>query len=214
MRGRIASTDLVDTVRNAGVHDPRVLDAFRTVGRLHFVPTAHATRANHDEPIPIGHGQVTTQPSLIGHMVEALQLTGIERVLEIGTGFGYQTAILATLSKQVYSIEILPDLAERARENLARTGIHNVMVVIGDGSHGLPAHAPYQAIIVAAAAPNVPPALIDQLDRDGRLVQPIGPGRDELVVAFRKRDGQLTEERTLTAARFVPLVSGTSAGRP
>lgn len=213
-RRKAGSPGLVDAVRNAGVRDPRVLEAFRRVSRLRFVPSAHATRADHDEPIPIGHGQVTTQPSLIGHMVEALQLTGRERVLEIGTGFGYQTAILATLAKHVYSIEILPDLAERARDNLARAGIHNAVVVAGDGCHGLPAYAPYQAIIVAAAAPSVPPALIDQLDSNGRLVQPIGPGGNQVVVVFRKQDGHLTHERTVTAACFVPLVGESATGGP
>jgi len=169
--------------------------------------TAYAPLAAKDEAIPIGHGQVTSQPSLIGRMVEALELSGSERVLEIGTGFGYQTAVLATLADQVYSIEILSDVAEHARRNLERAGIHNAMVVIGDGTQGLPAYAPYQAIVVSAAAPMVPQALIEQLADDGRLVQPIGHGGDERVIAFRKRNGRLSEERMLTAACFVPLVS-------
>jgi protein-L-isoaspartate(D-aspartate) O-methyltransferase len=204
-----ASAPLVDAVRRAGVEDVHVLDAFRKVDRTYFVPSAYTTVADNDEPIPIGHGQVTSQPSLIGRMVEALILSGSERVLEIGTGFGYQSAILATLADHVYSIEILPDLADHARGNLERAGIHNVTVVVGDGTHGLPAHAPYQAIVVSAAAPNVPPALVEQLDHDGRLVQPIGHGGDEIVIVFRRRNGTLTAERRLTAACFVPLIGGT-----
>jgi protein-L-isoaspartate(D-aspartate) O-methyltransferase len=141
-------------------------------------------------------------------MVEALRLRGHERVLEIGTGFGYQTAILGSLADRVYSIEIVAELADQARENLARAGFDNATVVVGDGTLGLPAYAPYQAIVVSAAAPSVPPALMEQLDRDGRLVQPIGHGGNEMVVAFCKHDSTLVEERILTAACFVPLVDG------
>jgi protein-L-isoaspartate(D-aspartate) O-methyltransferase len=206
------ASPLVDAVRRAGVRNLRVLNAFRSVDRAQFVPRTSVTLADHDQPIPIGHGQVTTQPSLIGLMVEALRLSGAERVLEIGTGFGYQTAILARLAAHVYSIEIVPDLAERARANLERAGIHNATVVVGDGIRGLSTNAPYGAIIVSAAAPHVPPALIEQLDLEGRLVQPIGRGGDDVVVAFRKRHGILTEERTLTAASFVPCVSALDAG--
>jgi len=200
---------LADAVRRAGVRDARLLDAFRTVDRTGFVPSAYASVAHTDDAIPIGHGQVTTQPSLIGHMIEALRLCGTERVLEIGSGFGYQTAILAALADRVYSIEIVAELAEHARENLARAGIHNATVVVGDGHLGLDTYAPYQAIVVSAAAPSVPPALVAQLALDGRLVQPIGPGGDEIVVVFRKRDGALIEERRLTAACFVPLTGET-----
>jgi protein-L-isoaspartate(D-aspartate) O-methyltransferase len=203
------SSALAHEVRRAGVRDERVLEAFRTVDRIRFVPSAYANVAYTDDAIPIGYGQVTTQPSLIGHMVEALRLRGTERALEIGSGFGYQTAILARLADRVYSIEIVAELAEHARENLARAGIDNATVVVGDGALGLPACAPFQAIVVSAASPSVPPALIEQLDRDGRLVQPIGPGGNEIVVAFRKHDGTLVEERMLTAACFVPLTSGT-----
>jgi protein-L-isoaspartate(D-aspartate) O-methyltransferase len=205
-KGEFGPNTLAEAVRRAGVRDERVLEAFRAIDRRHFVPTIHASVAFRDESIPIGHGQVTTQPSLIGQMVEALRLSGTERVLEIGSGFGYQTAILAALADRVYSVEIVADLAEHARKNLARAGIDNAVVVVGDGTLGLPAHAPYQAIVVSAAAPSVPPALVEQLDRDGLLVQPIGPGGNEMVVAFRKHEGALVEERTLGAAWFVPLV--------
>lgn len=210
-RSEFASSPLVDAVRRAGVQDFRVLEAFRTIDRTHFVPSAYASVAHNDDAIPIGHGQITTQPSLVGQMVDALRLSGSERVLESGSGFGYQTAILATLADRVYSIEILADLAEDARRNLERAGIQNATVVVGDGNLRLPVHGPYQAIVVSAAAPSVPPALIDQLDRNGRLVQPIGHGGNEVVVAFRKHDGSLTEERMVTAACFVPLIGGTGS---
>lgn len=209
---RLASSRLVAAARRAGVRDVRVLDAFQHVDRTLFVPSPYAARAGDDDAIPIGHEQVTSQPSLIGLMVEALKLSSTDRVLEVGTGFGYQTAILARLAGLVYSIEILSDLAEHARRNLARAGVRNATVVVGDGAQGLPDHGPYQAIVVCAAAPDVPQALIEQLDQDGRLVQPIGHGGDERVVAFRKRGDKLIEERTLTAACFVPLVGGAKDG--
>jgi protein-L-isoaspartate(D-aspartate) O-methyltransferase len=124
-------------------------------------------RAEADEPIPIGHDQVTTQPSLVARMVAALELSGDERVLEIGTGLGYQAAILGALSREVYSIERLPDLAAHARDNLRAAGLDNVVVLVGDGTLGLPAHAPYDAIVVAAAAPVIPPTLVEQLREAG-----------------------------------------------
>jgi protein-L-isoaspartate(D-aspartate) O-methyltransferase len=145
-------------------------------------------------------------------MVEALELSGDERVLEVGTGLGYQAAVLAALAREVYSIERLPDLAAKARANLRAAGIANVVVIAGDGMLGLPSHAPFQAVIVAAASPSVPPALVEQLADDGRLVQPIGPGGDEIVTQFRKRDGKLVRTGDVVGARFVPLIAG--AGRP
>jgi protein-L-isoaspartate(D-aspartate) O-methyltransferase len=203
-----AFVPLEDAARRAGVRDARVLAAFRKIPRRQFVPDAYAQRADRDEPIPIGHGQVTTQPSLVARMLEALELSGPERVLEIGTGFGYQTAILATLAREVYSVERFADLANQARANLDRAGIRAPTVVTGDGTRGLPEHAPYEAIVVAAAAPNVPLALVEQLAVGGRLVQPIGRGGNERVTKFRKRDGRLVTEGTVTAAFFVPLVGG------
>jgi protein-L-isoaspartate(D-aspartate) O-methyltransferase len=157
-------------------------------------------------PIRIPHGQVTTQPSLVACMVEALSLTGPERVLEIGTGYGWQSALLARLAAEVWSIERWDDLAASARMQLARLGATNVEVVVGDGSEGLAEHAPYDAILVSAAFPRVPAPLIGQLAEDGRLVQPIGRGGDEDVVLFRTRDGALQRVSTVAGARFVPLV--------
>lgn len=199
----------LDAIRRAGVRDPRIIEAFRRVDRRRFVPVEAVGLADIDEPIPIGHEQVTTQPSLIARMVDALELSGDERVLEIGTGLGFQAAILGALSREVYSVERLHDLAARARENLRAAGLKNVAVVVGDGALGLPEHAPYDAIVVAAAAPIVPPALVEQLTEGGRLVQPMGPGGDEIVTKFRKRGGRLAREATVVGARFVPLIVST-----
>jgi protein-L-isoaspartate(D-aspartate) O-methyltransferase len=204
--------EMLEALRRAGVRDPRVIEAFRRVARRRFVPEEAAGLADLDEPVAIGHGQVTTQPSLVARMVEALELSGDERVLEIGTGLGYQAAILGALSREVYSIERLHDLAAGARENLRAAGLQNVAVVVGDGTLGLPDHAPYDAIVVAAAAPTVPPALVEQLTEGGRLVQPVGPGGDEIVAKYRKRGGRLVREATVVGARFVPLIAGPPGG--
>lgn len=193
--------DLVDK----GIQDKRVLDAFGQIRRVDFVPEAFAREAYRDEPVSIGHSQVTSQPSLIAVMVQALRLTGSEKVLEIGTGVGFQTAILARLCQEVFSVEILADLAMAAESNLRKAGIQNAHVVVGDGSLGLPAHAPFDGIIVSAAAPEVPQPLVDQLKDGGRLVQPIGPGGDEAVTCFHKLHEKLIEEKEITGAYFVPL---------
>lgn len=169
------------------------------------MPARFVNEAYQDEPISIGHDQVTSQPSLIAVMVQALRLTGSEKVLEVGTGFGFQTALLSKLCQEVFSVEILPDLATAAESNLRKAGIQNAKVVIGDGSWGLPEQAPYDAIIVAAAAPKVPQPLVDQLKDGGRLVQPIGPGGDETVTSFQKLHGSLVGEEEITGAYFVPL---------
>ena len=197
---------LVEASRRAGVADPRVLDAIRAVDRVGFVPPVLSEEAGLDRPLPIPHGQVTTQPSLVARMVEALELRGDERVLEIGTGYGWQTALLSRLAAEVWSVERWDDVAVTARRHLARAGATNVEVVVGDGSEGLPEHAPFEAILVSAAFPRVPPPLAAQLRETGRLVQPIGPGGSEDVVLFVKREGELHAVRTVTGARFVELV--------
>jgi protein-L-isoaspartate(D-aspartate) O-methyltransferase len=196
---------LVNAALRAGVQDARVLDAIRAVPRVEFVPAAFAAEADVDRPIPIPHEQVTTQPSLVARMVEALGLTGSERVLEIGTGYGWQTALLARLAARVFSVERFADLARAARENLQRLELANAEIVVGDGTQGLPEHAPFDAILVSAAFPEVPEPFREQLAEGGRLVQPIGPGGDEDVLLFEKRGGGLERVDYISGARFVRL---------
>jgi protein-L-isoaspartate(D-aspartate) O-methyltransferase len=203
---RTGPENLVDAARAAGVSDRRVLGALRTVPRALFVPPSLVERAFLDEPMPIGHEQVTTQPSLVARMVEGLALSGSERVLEVGSGHGWQTALLAALADRVWSIERWPDLAAAARANLRAYGTRNVEVVVGDGSEGLPEHAPFEAVVVSAAFPRVPLPLVDQLAPGGRLVQPIGSGGSEEVTLFERSHEGLTVRRMLTGARFVPLI--------
>lgn len=201
-----APATLVRELIEKGIYDRRLLDAFTQIRRVDFIPQEFASDAYRDEPVSIGHGQVTTQPSLIAMMVQALRLTGTEKVLEIGTGFGFQTAILSRLCQQVFSIERLADLAMNAESNLRKAGIQNAKVVQGDGTLGLPDHAPFDAIIVSAAAPNVPQPLVDQLQEGGRLVQPIGPGGEEIVTSFQKLQGRFIKQEEITGAYFVPLL--------
>jgi protein-L-isoaspartate(D-aspartate) O-methyltransferase len=194
---------LVAAARKAGVKDERVLAAIASVPRSEFVPAERVDLAHLDTPVPIPHEQVTTQPSLVARMVEALALEGTERVLEVGTGYGWQTALLAELAEEVFSVERFADLAETARTALA--GRENVHVLVGDGSLGLPEHAPFDAILVSAAYPEVPEPLSEQLADRGRLVQPLGFGGDEDVVLFEKRAGVLRRVRSVIAAHFVRL---------
>jgi protein-L-isoaspartate(D-aspartate) O-methyltransferase len=194
---------LVAAARGAGVRDERVLEAIAAVPRAEFVPSEGVDLAELDTPIPIPHEQVTTQPSLVARMVEALALDADVRVLEVGTGYGWQTALLARLAGHVFSVERFADLAETARRHLA--GYENVTVVVRDGSAGLPAHAPFDAILVSAAFPRVPEPLEEQLAEGGRLVQPLGPGGAEDVVLFEKRDGELRRIRSVSGAHFVRL---------
>jgi protein-L-isoaspartate(D-aspartate) O-methyltransferase len=182
-----------------------VLEVLRSIPREEFVPADYAGMAYTDQPIPIIHEQVTTQPSLSATMVAALGLAGGEKVLEVGTGYGYQTALLARLAAQVISIEVWPDMAARARRNLAGQGIGNVVVIVGDGSQGAPGHAPFDAIIISAAFPTVPPPLAAQLATGGRLVQPIGPGGREDVVLHQRTESGLSRVRVLARASFVRL---------
>lgn len=205
---------LVAAARMVGVDDGRVLDAIRAVSRAGFVPHDYMNSANVDEPIPIPHGQVTTQPSLSARMIQGLGLTGTEHVLEIGTGYGYQTALLARLAAFVITIERWPDLAAQARHNLAAGGIHNVEVLDGDGTEGFPDRAPYDAVLVSAAYPEVPAPLVGQLRPGGRLVQPIGPGGAEEVILFERTPEGLVQRERLIPASFVRLYGrhGYSAG--
>ena len=197
--------DLTQAIIAQDVHDPRLLRSLRETPRAEFVPSELVEQAYLDQPLPIPHGQVTTQPSLVAKMIEALELTGSEQVLEVGTGYGFQTALLAYLSSFVWSVERWPDVAGTARTNLARHGVANVEVVVGDGTEGLPEHAPYEAILVSAAFPRVPPPLVEQLILGGRLVQPIGSGGNEQVILFEKGPRGLMHRRTITGAHFVRL---------
>jgi protein-L-isoaspartate(D-aspartate) O-methyltransferase len=198
--------DLVRALAAAGVSDEEVLEAVARVPRHEFVPEESGARAYEDVPLPIPHDQVTTQPSLTARMIEALTLRGADRVLEIGTGHGFQTALLAALAREVWSVERWPDLAGAARANLARCGIDNARVVIADGTRGLPGQAPFDAIVVSAAFPRVPVPLSRQLGAGGRLVQPIGPGGREDVALFVEEQGRLRRVALVTRAHFVRLV--------
>jgi protein-L-isoaspartate(D-aspartate) O-methyltransferase len=196
---------LVERAAALGVADQRVLEAMRQIPRVAFVPPAARLIANRDAPIPIGHGQTTSQPSLIAHVIAELEIAPTDRVLEVGTGLGYQTALLAALAAEVYSIDRFVDLVEAARGNLAAQGVRNVTLTTGDGTEGWPEHAPFQAIVVSAAFPQVPPPLRAQLDEGGRLIQPLGGKRDDDLMRFRKISGELVADRNLGAARYVPL---------
>lgn len=188
-----------------GVEDRRVLDAFRAVPRAAYVPAGFEPYAADDRPLPIPRGQVTTQPSLIARMIEGLALRGSERVLEVGTGYGFQTALLARLAAEVWSVERHADIAAAGRANLMRQGVANAHVVVADGTAGLPEHAPFDAIVVAAAFTRVPAPLVEQLVPGGRLVQPIGPGGADDVILFRRRASDLVRVKSLTPAHFVRL---------
>jgi protein-L-isoaspartate(D-aspartate) O-methyltransferase len=196
---------LVAAARRAGVDDPRLLEVMRQVPRAAFVPLDQVGLAYLDVPVPIPHSQVTTQPSLSARMIQALALTGAEHILEVGTGYGYQTALLARLASFVTSIERWAHLADQAQRNLKAQGIDNVHVVEGDGTEGVPAAAPYDAILVSAAFPQVPEALVGQLQVGGRLVQPIAPGGAERVTVFERSAAGLVSREVVCHARFVRL---------
>ncbi len=185
----------------------RVMAAMRAVPREEFVPADMRHAAFRDGALPVGHDQTISQPYIVALMTDLLELDGDEVVLEIGTGTGYQAAVLARLARRVYSVERIPELAASARERLDRLGYDNVEIRDGDGCAGWPEHAPYDAIIVTAAAPRIPEALIEQLAPDGRLLLPLGQrgGHQELVLVGRDADGNITR-RELLGVAFVPLV--------
>ncbi len=192
-------------LRRRGIRDPRVLDAMSRIPRELFVPSEARMQAYDDAPIHIGFDQTISQPYMTALMCEALALDGAERVLDVGTGSGYHAAVLSMLAGEVYSIEIIPELAELARHNLANAGLLNrVHVMTGDGSRGFPPAASYHAISVAAGAPDVPFTLLDQLNDPGRLVIPIGSKGDQDLQVITKRQGRI-EKRVATMCRFVPL---------
>ena len=196
---------LVETLRRKGIRDLAVLKAIAETPRHRFVPESVRHRAYEDAPIPIGGGQTISQPFVQARYLEVLELTGRERVLEVGTGSGYQTALLSRLAETVFSVERLPALAQEARRVLEITGHRNVTVLVGDGTLGWRAFAPYDAILVAAASPGVPAPLVEQLAEHGRLVIPLGD-RDAQVLTLVRRTPQGVEQTALGDVRFVPLI--------
>ena len=202
---RGARRRLVSALQDQGIHDLSVLHAIDEVPRHLFIPTGVRHRAYEDSALPIGNGQTISQPSIHARYLELLGLTGNERVLEIGTGSGYQTALLCKLASQVFSIERIAPLLDRAREILQQVGCTNVSFMLGDGTLGWPDYAPYDAILVGAAAPEIPPAYIEQLADGGRLLIPLG-GRDEQTLHLFTRKGDTLDQKDIAPVRFVPLV--------
>ncbi len=195
---------VADQIRARGVRDPRVLEALTRVPRELFIPEEERAGAYDDRPVPIGYGQTISQPYIVGYMTEALKVQAAHRVLEVGTGCGYQTAVLAELAAEVYSIELIAALAERARRTLDTLGYKNVHVRAGDGYAGWPEQAPFDRILGAAAAEDLPSALVQQLADGGILVMPIGTSYQELRV-LQKRGHDLETLATLPV-RFVPMI--------
>ncbi len=188
-----------------GIHDQRVLDAMRIVPRHRFVPLAEQAQAYQDRPLPIPSGQTISQPYIVAYMLQALALQKGDEVLEIGTGSGYQAALLGELAGEVYTIERHAALAEAATRVLAELGYHHVHVHHGDGSQGWPAHAHYDAIIVAAGAPVVPQPLLEQLSPKGRMVIPVGEPGQQMLQLWREKDGSFDYDELVPVA-FVPLI--------
>jgi protein-L-isoaspartate(D-aspartate) O-methyltransferase len=196
---------LVEVLRQKGVRDLSVLRAVQMVPRHLFVPESVRHRAYDDAALPIGSGQTISQPYVQARYLELISLTGKEKVLEIGTGSGYQTALLGLLASMVFSVERVPQLAQSARQALATAGIRNVTILVGDGTLGWRPFAPYDAILVSAASPEVPAPLVEQLAEGGRMVIPLGD-RDAQTLTVVERQGQGVRSRTVADVRFVPLV--------
>jgi protein-L-isoaspartate(D-aspartate) O-methyltransferase len=192
-------------LRARGIRDERVLTAMSHVPRHEFVSADYRDHVYEDHPILIGEDQTLSQPYIVAIMLEALALSPSDTVLEVGTGSGYQTALLAELTQQVYSVERHGSLARAAQATLARLGYTNAEVLLGDGSHGLPDRAPYDAIVVSAAAPQIPPPLLEQLREGGRMAIPVGPAHAQELQSVRKEAGQLAVT-SLARCRFVPLI--------
>jgi protein-L-isoaspartate(D-aspartate) O-methyltransferase len=192
-------------LRKRGIHDERVLNAMLQVPRHEFVPEELRAKAYADHPIPIAENQTISQPFIIALSLQALALTGTESALEVGTGSGYQTALLAVLARAVFSIERYATLARGAEAILANLGLDNMRVIVGDGSHGLREFAPFDAIVVSAAAPAIPKSLVAQLSEKGRMVIPVGPPHAQELQLVRNANGKVAIE-TLEGCRFVPLV--------
>lgn len=194
-----------EQLRRRGIYDPHVLDAMVRIPRHEFVPEQYRNQAYEDHPLPIGEGQTVSQPFIVALSLQALNLQGNESVLEVGTGSGYQTALLALLAKSVFSIERYASLARSAETVLARLGLKNVRVEIGDGSRGWPEYAPFDATLISAASPRVPQSLVEQLADEGRMVIPVGPPQAQELQLVRKQTTGFSVEK-LEGCRFVPLV--------
>jgi protein-L-isoaspartate(D-aspartate) O-methyltransferase len=194
-----------EQIVNRGVRDPRVLEAMRRVPRELFVDASLRERAYEDRPLPIGHGQTISQPYIVARMTELCELEGGERVLEVGAGCGYQTAVLAQIAGAVYAVEIVPDLCERARKNLVAAGVRNAEVECFDGTAGWRDHAPFDAIVVSAGAPRIPVLLLTQLADGGRLVIPVGPREDQVLQVIQRRGDEFDTHHE-APVRFVDLV--------
>jgi protein-L-isoaspartate(D-aspartate) O-methyltransferase len=193
-------------LRQRGIRDERLLAAMSKVPRHEFVSQQNRNEAYADHPIPIAEKQTTSQPYMIAAMVQAAQINPEDRVLEIGAGSGYQTALLAELANQVFAVERYASLAEAAQKTLERLGYRNATIVTGDGSLGLPEAAPFDAIIVSAAAPRIPQALMDQLAIGGRLLIPVGESEQQLLQLVQRNADGTPSVRTLEGCRFVPLI--------
>lgn len=202
---RASRRRLVETLQDRGIKDMAVLRAFEQTPRHLFVPTGVRHRAYEDSALPIGNGQTISQPSIHARYLELLGLTGREKVLEVGTGSGYQTVLLAHLAAQVFSIERIAPLLQSAREAVARAGVRNVSLLLGDGTLGWREYAPYDAILVSAAAPGAPQPLVDQLAEGGRLLIPIGGQDVQTLAVLTRKNGQI-ERRDILPVRFVPLL--------
>jgi protein-L-isoaspartate(D-aspartate) O-methyltransferase len=195
-------------LRGRGIWDERVLAAMLEIPREEFVPEPHRASSYADEPASIGRGQTISQPYMVALMVQCLELTGSETVLEVGAGCGYHAAVLGAVAARVITVERIPELARMARQNLERTGrSHNILVINADGSQGYAESAPYDAISVAAAAPEIPPALLEQLKAEGRMVMPVGSGWDQELRVLHKSGGEV-RSRVAAYCRFVPLREG------
>lgn len=205
----MGDVELAEALQRKGITDVRVLETIRSLERSAFVPGTIRSAAGQDSPLPIGHGQTISQPYIVALMTEALSPQPGERVLEIGTGSGYQTAVLSRLCGEVFTVEVIPELAEPARERLLRLGFHNVRFRVGDGSAGWPEEAPFDAIMGTAAPERLPPALYQQLRPGGRLVLPVGPlhGAQELIRVTRPVGGGAPQVEKLLGVRFVPMTS-------
>lgn len=202
---RLRDAMVEQQIASRGIADERVLEAMRRVPRHLFVPPSRRERAYDDTPLPLGEGQTISQPYIVAWMTDLLGLKGTETVLEVGTGSGYQAAILGVLAKKVYSIERIETLAEVARALLDKLGFDNIEVVVGDGSKGLPEHAPFDAIIVTAGSPGVPAALVEQLAPGARLVIPVGTESMQMLTVITREDGEV-KRRQVGSCVFVPLV--------